>query len=60
MTRTEAELGRTMSSREFTDWQAFYDLKAQIANVRSSHPTWPVQQVLEWVEAQISLRGKKG
>ena len=59
MNRTEAELGRTMSSREFTEWLAFYELKAQIAKVQSGHPTWPIKQVLEWVEAQQQLRKKK-
>jgi len=53
---TRAELRRTMSHREFVEWQAYYDLKGQIAEVRSRHPTWPTQQVLEWAEAQRALR----
>jgi len=48
-----------MSHLEFREWQAYYDLKGRIASVQARHPTWPMEQVLEWAEAQRSLRKKK-
>jgi len=47
-----------MANREFVEWQAYYDLKGRIADIRSRHPKWPAGEVLRWAEAQISLRKK--
>lgn len=48
-----------MSHREFVEWKAYYDLKGRITDIRARHPKWSMGAVLDWAEAQISLRKKK-
>jgi len=56
---TEAALRRTMTSAEFTQWQAYYDLRGRVEEVQRRHPNWSLSQVLKWVRAMEELAGRK-